>query len=186
MTLTDLRRRLQRETTNDTISRREAMNGIAVRDASRDDVEFIVQMIRRMLADMASYGGYAPATDEDAWQKMTGSIGDAIQSGNTRYMIAESTEGEPFGVAGAELITLGGAFAPHKTIHIHVVYVLPALRRKGIASALLARALDWGRAAGCQQCTLNVLYNNPAKALYAKSGFAVFELKLVRSLQSGD
>src|SRR5690348_14355620 len=122
------------------------MNEIVIRDASRDDLEFIVQMIRRMLADMATYGGYAPATNEPAWRKMAGSIGDALQGGNTRYMIAESSDGEPLGVAGAELITLEGAFAPTKTIHIHVVYVLPQFRRKGIASSLLASMLDWGRA----------------------------------------
>ena len=162
------------------------MNEIVVRDASRDDVGFIVQMIRRMLADMANYGGHAPATDQAAWQNMADGIGDALQGGNTKYAIAESADGEPLGVAGAELITLGGAFAPKKTIHIHVVYVLPPFRRKRIANTLLARTLDWGRAAGCEQCTLNVLDNNPAKSLYLKTGFAVFELKLVRSLQSGD
>jgi GNAT superfamily N-acetyltransferase len=162
------------------------MTEIAVRDAGRDDVEFIVQMIRRMLADMASYGGHAPAMDEAAWQKMTGMIGDALQSGNTRYVIAESVDGEPLGVAGAELITLGGAFAPKKTIHIHVVYVLPQFRRKGVGSSLLASMLDWGRATGCEQCTLNVLANNPARSLYDKNGFSEFELKLIRPLQPRD
>jgi GNAT superfamily N-acetyltransferase len=162
------------------------MREIAVRDANRDDVGFIVQMIRRMLADMASYGGHAPATDEDAWRKMAGSIGDALQSGNTRYMIAESDDGEPLGLAGAELIALGGAFAPKKTIHIPVVYVLPQFRRGGIASTLLNRIVDWGRVVGAEQCTLNVLANNPARSLYSKNGFSEFEFKLVRSLQSGD
>lgn len=162
------------------------MKEIAVRDAGRDDVEFIVQMIRRMLADMATYGGQAPATDEAAWQKMIGVIGDALQGGNTKYVIAESANGDPLGVAGAELITLGGAFAPRKTIHIHVVYVLPQFRRGGVASALLASMLDWGRAVGGELCTLNVLENNPARSLYAKNGFSVFEVRMMRSLQSGD
>jgi GNAT superfamily N-acetyltransferase len=51
---------------------------------------------------------------------------------------------------------------------------------------LLDRILDWGRAVGAEQCMLNVLANNPARSLYGKIGFSELELKLVRSLQSGD
>jgi len=160
------------------------MNGIVMRDASADDVPLIVEMIRRMVEDMASYGGHAPASDESASQKMATVVTDALKG--SKYIIAESANGNPLGIAGAELITLGGVFAPKKTIHIHVVYVLPQFRRRSVASTLLARILDWGRAAGCEQCTLNVLENNPARSLYDKSGFSVFEVKLMRSLQSGD
>jgi GNAT superfamily N-acetyltransferase len=162
------------------------MNEIVIRDAGHDDVPLIVQMIRRMIEDMACYGGHAPATEEAASRDLAATVAEALRGGRTRYQIAQSPDGESVGVAGAELITVGGAFAPKKIIHIDVVYVLPPFRRKGIASTLLARTLDWGRAAGCVQCTLNVLDNNPAKSLYAKSGFAVFELKLMRSLQSGN
>src|SRR5207244_1163214 len=101
-------------------------------------------------------------------------------------LIAESADGDPLGVTGAELITLGGAFAPKRTIHVHVVYVLPKYRRGGVASALLRRILDWGRAVDAELCTLNVLANNPARSLYDKNGFSEFELKLARSLLSGD
>jgi GNAT superfamily N-acetyltransferase len=56
------------------------------------------------------------------------------------------------------------------------------LRRGGIGSVLLTRILDWGRAAGSEQCDLNVLTKNPAKSLYEKQGFSVLEVKMVRSL----
>jgi ribosomal protein S18 acetylase RimI-like enzyme len=42
--------------------------------------------------------------------------------------------------------------------------------------------LDCGRAAGIEQCDLNVLSQNPAKSLYEKHGFSVAEVKMVRSL----
>jgi GNAT superfamily N-acetyltransferase len=162
------------------------MNGIVIRDASADDAPFISQMIRRMTEDMASYGGHAPATEDTAWQKIEAMVADELKGGNNKYLIAESASGDPLGVTNAELVTLGNAFAPRRTIHIHVVYVLPTFRRAGVAGALLDRILDWGRAVGAEQCTLNVLANNPARSLYGKIGFSEFELKLVRSLQSGD
>ena len=89
---------------------------------------------------------------------------------------------ERIGVAGAELTTLGGAFAPKKTLHISVVYVLPRLRHGGIGGRLIAKLLDWGRAAGCELCDLNVLSGNPARSLYERCGFSASEVKMVRSL----
>jgi GNAT superfamily N-acetyltransferase len=163
-----------------------AVTGIVIRDASTDDAPLISHMIRHMTEDMASYGGHAPATENAAWQKIEAMVADELKGGNNKYLIAESTNGDPLGVTNAELITLGGAFAPMKTIHIHVVYVLPPFRRGGVAGALLDRILDWGRTVGAEECTLNVLASNPARSLYDKSGFSEFELKLVRSLQSGD
>jgi len=186
MTLTYLRCHLQRETIDDAISRSDPMIGIVIRDASADDAPFISQMIRRMTEDMASYGGHAPATENTAWQKIEAVVADELKGGINKYLIAESASGDPLGVTNAELITMGGAFAPKKTIHIHVVYVLPPFRRSGVASALLSQILDWGRAVGAEQCTLNVLANNPARSLYDKIGFSEFELKLVRPMQSGD
>ena len=139
-------------------------------------------MIRHMVTDMASYGGNAPATDDTAWEKMTVAIADEIKGNNAKYVIAESANGDPVGVAGAELITLGGAFAPKKMLHISVIYVLPQFRRGGIGGRLIAGILDWGRAAGSELCDLNVLSENPAKSLYEKYGFSVLEVRMVRSL----
>jgi ribosomal protein S18 acetylase RimI-like enzyme len=107
-------------------------------------------------------------------------LADELKSNSTKYMIAESAEGNAVGVAGAELITLGGAFAPKKTLHISVIYVRPQFRRGGMGGALLTKILDWGRAADSEQCDLNVL-TNPAKSLYERHGFSVREVKMVRS-----
>ena len=162
------------------------MTGIVIRDASTDDAPLISHMIRRMTEDMASYGGHPPATENAAWQKIEAMVADELKGGNNKYLIAESANGDPLGVTNAELVTLGNAFAPKRTIHIHVVYVLPPFRRSGVAGSLLVRILDWGRAVGAEQCMLNVLANNPARSLYDEHGFSPFELKLVRSLQTGD
>ena len=139
-------------------------------------------MIRHMVADMATYGGYAPATEQEAWETLSIAVAGELHGQNSKYVIAEAANGDRIGVAGAELRTLGGAFAPKKTLHISVVYVLPSLRRKGIGGKLLANILNWGRTLGSEQCELNVLSENPARSLYDKHGFSVLEVKMVCSL----
>jgi GNAT superfamily N-acetyltransferase len=159
------------------------MDGISVRDARLDEAPTIVRLIRHMVTDMAGYGGYAPAMQDTAWNTLITRIAEEIKGGQSKYLMAESTNGGPIGAAAAELIDLHGAFAPMKTMHISVVYVLPQHRRGGIGTLMLEKLLDWGRAAGARQCDLNVLANNPASALYRKHGFSVFEVKMVRPLQ---
>jgi GNAT superfamily N-acetyltransferase len=158
------------------------MDKFAVRDARYDEAEFIVQMIRQMVTDMATYGGYAPATEDEAWKKLSIALTTELRGENSKYVIAEAENGDRIGVAGAELRTLGGAFAPRKTLHISAVYVLPSLRRLGIGGKLIARILDWGRTVGIEQCDLNVLSRNPARSLYDKLGFSVVEVKMVGAL----
>jgi GNAT superfamily N-acetyltransferase len=158
------------------------MDQMTVRDARHDEAAFIVQMIQNMVVDMAGYGGSAPASDDTAWEKIAVAIAGELKGNDVKYLVAESANGEPIGVAGAQLTTLGGAFAPKKTLHISVVYVLPQLRRGGIGGRLIAKLLDWGRAAGCELCDLNVLSGNPARSLYERCGFSVSEVKMVRSL----
>jgi GNAT superfamily N-acetyltransferase len=160
------------------------MDQFALRDASPEEAPLIVPMVRRMVADMASYGGHAPAIDEAPWQKLTAALASEIQGGRVKYVIAAVGAGEWAGVAGAELITLGGAFAPKQTLHISAVYVVPQFRRRGVARALIERLLDWGRAIGAVECDLNVLMQNPARELYEKHGFAVVEVKMIRSIES--
>jgi GNAT superfamily N-acetyltransferase len=157
------------------------MDNIAFRDARDGEAPLIAQMIRNMVTDMAVYGGNAPATDNAAWEKIAAMIADQLGGTSAKYLIAETADGDAVGIAGAELITLGGAFAPKKTLHITAVYVLPPFRRGGIGGALLTRILDWGCAAGSEQCDLNVLSDSPAKSLYERHGFSVLGLKMVRS-----
>jgi len=158
------------------------MDNVVFRDARPEDAALIVQMIRYMVTDMAAYGGHPPAGEDLAWEKMQAAIADELKGSGARFMIAEAAEGASVGVAGAQQVTLDGAFAPRRVWHISVVYVLPQFRRAGIGGQLLARILDCGRAAGIEQCDLNVLAGNPAKSLYEKHGFSVLEVRMVRSL----
>jgi GNAT superfamily N-acetyltransferase len=156
-----------------------------LRDARPDEARLIVPMVRRMVADMAAYGGHAPALDEAPWDKLVGEIAKDLGGPRAKFVVAEASEGEWIGVAGAELIALGGAFARKETLHISAVYVVPQFRRGGVADRLIATLLDWGRTSGAVECDLNVLTKNPARGLYEKHRFTVFEVKMTRPLQAG-
>lgn len=159
-----------------------AMKDISIREAKSDEARFIVQMIRHMVEDMASYGGHAAATDDAAWEKIFKSLTTELRGPTTKYVIAERSNGDRIGVADAELQVLHGAFVPKKTLHISVVYVFPQFRGCGVGGKLLTTLLDWGRDEGIEECDLHVLSKNPAKALYEKLGFSTIEVKMVRPL----
>ncbi len=67
------------------------------------------------------------------------------------------------------------------------VAVEPAWRRRGLATALLLQALRWGAAQGARGAILSVLGTNvPARALYAKLGFASVYAYWYREWPAGD
>jgi GNAT superfamily N-acetyltransferase len=158
------------------------MAAIALRNALPEDTSTIVELIRAMMTDMASYGGYPPATDHSAWEALRRGIAEELTDASITYLLAVATTGEIAGLGGAKLITLGGAFAPRKTLHISVLYVCPHLRRQRIGDALMTKLLAWGSTSGAVECDLNVLQRSPAQALYARHGFSSFQVKMVRPL----
>jgi ribosomal protein S18 acetylase RimI-like enzyme len=57
-------------------------------------------------------------------------------------------------------------------LHLSVLAVEPAARRRGVASALLVAAAEWGRERGARWGVLQVaLKNTGARALYERVGF---------------
>jgi GNAT superfamily N-acetyltransferase len=109
-------------------------------------------------------------------------IADHLTSKDAQYLVVESSQHERLGVVGAELVTLGGAFASKRLLRISMIYVLPPVRGLGIGNRLLTAILEWGRARGCEACELTVVAGNPATSLYEKHGFSISEFKMVRPL----
>jgi len=58
------------------------------------------------------------------------------------------------------------------------LYVLPAVRRQGIAAQLLTRAREFGRTTGAEYLTLETARDNPAQHLYEREGWRREELFL--------
>lgn len=58
-------------------------------------------------------------------------------------------------------------------MHVILIAVAPAWRRRGVARQLLGQAMDQARAAGCTRATLEVrVSNTPAQQLYYSLRFA--------------
>ena len=76
---------------------------------------------------------------------------------------------KPVGLVKMAVVALDGT---HKSLHIKQLQIMPKYQRRGIGSNVLLvvkkRALQL-----CLPITLNVLINNPARALYLRHGFEV-------------
>lgn len=67
--------------------------------------------------------------------------------------------------------------------YLLLLYVAPAHRRRGIATALLEVAHGWASQRGDRQIALQVFSTNqPALALYEKLGYRPYSLLMMRSL----
>ena len=102
-----------------------------------------------------------------------------------RAAIAETADATGLGAADLAAIFQRAAYARscwvqggHGDWLLEHVGVLPACRGQGLVQALIARALDLGRAAGFARATISFLIGNePAERCYAKAGFALAEEK---------
>ncbi len=69
--------------------------------------------------------------------------------------------------------------------YVLMLYVMPAYRRQGIATALLQTAQNWAQTRGDRQIGLQVFANNAAAiALYRKLGYEIHSHWLTRPLET--
>jgi ribosomal protein S18 acetylase RimI-like enzyme len=131
------------------------------------------------LAELAGPTGPAPQSVElperpaEPWWRLGGSpeptpsqrhVLDPGGDPRTAFALARGADGEPLGRVRATLV------ADH--LHLSWLDVLPAVRRQGFATALLAAAAGWGREHGARWAVLQVaLQNTTARALYDRLGF---------------
>jgi ribosomal protein S18 acetylase RimI-like enzyme len=84
---------------------------------------------------------------------------------------------------------LGNAIDPvtgESYAHILTLYVQPAHRRQGLATALLQQAQNWAKKRGNRQIGLQVYsHNQPAQILYRRLGFTMQSLCLIKLLPAG-
>ena len=77
------------------------------------------------------------------------------------------------GVADGPIVGYIGYRVVLDEMHVILIAVAPAWRRRGIARQLLYRAMDQGRGDGCTRATLEVrVSNTPAQQLYYSLRFA--------------
>jgi GNAT superfamily N-acetyltransferase len=155
-----------------------------IREAVAADVPLIVRFLRSMVQEMASMGGHAASTREEDWKRLAATTREEVEKAEHLYLLAdlEGAHRTSIGLAWARVAGLAPVFEPRRVLHIQVLYVLGAYRRRGVGRALLEALLAWGRSEGCVEAELNTLMGNPARALYEELGFSVFQLEMRREL----
>jgi len=109
-----------------------------------------------------------------------------IHDPDTFPAVAE-LDGRVVGVTNCGLLRMGDFPQKHSITSLLVrgVVVRPELRRKGIATALVEKAIAWARAKGAVEVQANVYdFNRPAAAFFASLGLGPLSHRLIRKLDA--
>lgn len=151
---------------------------IQIRHAKDHDSNTIVNFIQATLQDMEAGGGHEVNHDVKFWQSYRNEITKFIRKDDRLYLLAHS-ENSVTGFLEGKIIRLREMFTDLNSFHISVVYVVPEVRQRGVATKLVHEALGWASGRGCREADLNVLFSNDkARGLYKKMGFEVFQYNL--------
>lgn len=142
-----------------------------IRPARVADVPRIVELIR-LLARFEKL----PEPDDEAARRLAA---DAFAGGRLELWVAEQA-GQV--VAYAACFTAYSTFRARPTLFLEDLFVHPSARRRGVATAMLARLRQEAEARGCGRFEWMVLdWNLEAQKLYAGIGAAMLpEWRLVR------
>jgi ribosomal protein S18 acetylase RimI-like enzyme len=156
-----------------------------IRTAAQSDKRAVSVMLRKMLEEMVSFGGRGLVDEKLDLQWFDDRVAQALREENFLLLVAETPKPSAvvIGFLEARAIRLAPIYRMERTLHIHSIYVAPEHRHKGLGEALLRRALDWGKHAGCDEAELGTLFRNPARSLFEKLGFEAIELEMRRSIQ---
>ena len=173
------------------------MFNFQLRPATQHDFATIIRFVHAMLSEMYALGSRELTDHTEAWLDFESRILQSLGcdengvhaypcAANHLLEIAETFGGEavPIGLIDASILHPTPTFRPVQTLHIHAVYVVPRYRRRGVGTALLRAAIDWGQQYGCLQAQLSVLPHNPARRLYRALGFSVFGLEMRKDMTS--
>jgi GNAT superfamily N-acetyltransferase len=103
---------------------------------------------------------------------------------NTFLAVAEHGD-RVVGVTNCGLLRMGDFPQKHRITSLLVrgIVVRPELRRQGIATALVEKAIEWARANGATEVQANVYdFNRPATAFFASLDLAPLSHRLFRRL----
>jgi len=157
---------------------------IAIRRAAAEDASLITDLIKKMIVDMESYGGYPVNTSPGVWDSLESNVRANCLRQEYMYLIAEHPlhHAEVYGMAAANLESLEDIFISQKRLHISALYTTPTARRQGVARQMLQRLFQWGQQLNVKEIDLNVLVANPARNLYEQFGFKPREISMVSVL----
>jgi ribosomal protein S18 acetylase RimI-like enzyme len=152
---------------------------VKIREASRTDVDVVVDLIAAMGQEMASYSNRGLKGEDRVRSLLRGRFAESYEKRRHAYLVASVGDPEELaGIVEISLVSADGVFSTRLVLHIHSLYVRPCYRHRGIGRTLLEEALVWGREQGCVEAELSVLAQNPARELYERMGFEVSELEM--------
>lgn len=124
--------------------------------------------IRKMTAeDIPAAADADSAAFESAWDE--DEFSDELKKDYSHYVVIEN-DGKIYGYAGIWCI--------YETAELIRIAVNPDMQKKGLASLLMDSITAIAKEKGCEHMLLEVrLSNEPAKALYKKSGFTQIDLR---------
>ena len=157
---------------------------VSIRTAARTDAPTVLQSLVSMLQELESIGDHPVSRDPEQWSRLSVEMRDSIETVEALHLLAEIETPAlvPIGWAYARIVDRDPVYKPERVLHISALFVPRPYRQKGIGRTLLEALLEWGRDAECTEVELNVLVNNPARALYEKVGFTASRIKMTREL----
>lgn len=152
------------------------MDGLTIRDAREDELDFVTGLIAD---DALAMARDTPTGEEARYQR---EAFEAIAADPNHRLLVAELEGEPVGsfqLSFVPGIAVGGAWRGQ----IEFVRVASALRGRGIGAAMMRWAIEECRARGCYLVQLTSDYGRPAAhRFYERLGFtashAGFKLRL--------
>jgi ribosomal protein S18 acetylase RimI-like enzyme len=166
-----------------------------IRNADDADFAALTELYRDFLEETSRQ---TPEARANPRLKVGRALRALLRRERAQMLVAEAegeglAEGKPVGFAFAELrpasdapggtLSRAADFLTRRRTSVTVIlperawlghlYVAPAFRRRGIASALVRAALDWAAGRRAELLELNVLASNiPARRLYEKLGLS--------------
>ena len=138
------------------------MKEIIIRSIKKTDNAALAAVIRNTLKE---FGANRPGTVY--FDESTDHLFELFQTEGSHYFVA--LEGESI-LGGAGIFPSAGL--PDKTAELVKMYLTPESRNKGIGRQLIARCLDFAKAAGYEQVYLETMPElKKAIHVYEKNGF---------------
>ena len=150
-----------------------ADEAVAVRRATAADEAVLRELWEEFEAEVPEPPGFEPESWEEEWRDTH----RQLEAGGV--FLAEDAEG-PVGLAKLGLLDHGG-------LHLHLVYVRPRARRRGVTRALMRACVEQARAEGARTISLHVLLSNPsARSVWQRLGFEDVSFLMAASLDGLD
>lgn len=136
-----------------------------------------VLILTRDLAPTAGPGLELASVPDGEWLTANAAVPSHYGAAPEAFLALLHRIRRPMGFAalreGAEATAIGMAVVDGAWVGLFEIGTVPARRRRGLATAVIAQLLDWGHQHGARSAYLQVMAANaPARALYNRLGFA--------------